>query len=90
MMPSEFSKSLAERLPDAQLTGRTALKDYAPRQRMIDAELQEVRAVLIQTADRNMPAHGPCWCRKDLADNNEPHNSFCQRARALWGKLGVK
>jgi hypothetical protein len=28
---------------DAQFIGRTALKDYIPRERMIDAEVQEVR-----------------------------------------------
>jgi hypothetical protein len=52
--------------------------------------LQEVRDVLIQTADRNILPHGPCWCRKDLTDDNEPHSKFCLRARTLWAKLEVK
>jgi hypothetical protein len=85
MMPSEFAKALS-----TKLTAHIQEDILRWGQRIIDAELQEVRAVLIQTADRNMPAHGPCWCRKDLADNNEPQNSFCQRARALWVKLEIK
>lgn len=57
---------------------------------VIDTELQEVRAVLSLTADRRMPQHGHCWCRKDLTDDKVPHNEFCQRARALMEKLEVK
>jgi hypothetical protein len=54
------------------------------------AELQEVRAVLSQTADRRYPEHGHCWCRKDLTNANEPHGEFCQRARALMKRLEVR
>jgi hypothetical protein len=54
--------------------------------------LQEIRSVLSLTADRRYPAdsHGHCWCRKDLTDKKEPHNEFCQRARALLSKLEVR
>jgi hypothetical protein len=55
----------------------------------IDDELQEVRAVLSLTADRRIPEHGHCWCRKDLTSDAEPHNEFCQRARALLTRLTV-
>jgi hypothetical protein len=59
-------------------------------QGVIDKELQEVRGVLSQTADRRYPeTHGHCWCRKDLTDDNEPHSEFCQRARALMERLRV-
>lgn len=46
--------------------------------------VQEVRAVLSQTADRRYPqhGHGHCRCRKDLNNDDEPHGGFCQRARA--------
>lgn len=55
------------------------------------AALAEVRAVLSLTADRRYPEHehGHCWCRKDLTNDAEPHNEFCQRARALYEKLLV-
>ena len=58
----------------------------------VDTELQEVRAVFSQTADRRYPedSHGHCWCRKDLTNDQEPHNEFCKRARALWERLTVK
>lgn len=57
----------------------------------VDADLQEVRGVFSQTADRRYPedSHGHCWCTKDLTDDKEPHGEFCQRARWLWEKLAT-
>lgn len=86
-MASEFSKTLS-----AKLTADIPPEVVAWGERIIDAELQEVRAVLSLTADRRYPedSYGHCWCRKDLTDDNEPHDEFCLRARALWAKLTIK
>jgi hypothetical protein len=86
MAASEFAKRLAKHLPEASFIGGTALKDYVPRQRMIDAELQEVREAL--TRMQRLPVQSPpCWCIQWWPDG---HDGVCNAARALWSKLEVK
>lgn len=85
MVASKFSKRLAQDLPEAQFIGRTLLKDYKPREQMIDAELAEVREVL--EGLRTSPAEAdPCWCNGWWS---EPHRERCQRARALYDRLRI-
>lgn len=50
-MASELAKRLASWLPEAEFIGDTILRDYVPRQRMIDAELQEVREFIDAVLD---------------------------------------
>ena len=81
-MASKFAVRLAGQLPDAKLIGRTALKDYTPRERMIDAELQEVRDVL----DALLYEGFHCDHRVTPCDSEGVE----ERARALLAKLEVK
>jgi hypothetical protein len=87
-MLSEFAKRLAEQLPEASFIGGTALRDYVPRQRMIDAELQEVREVLALLSPLREEGK-PCWCESAFRKIGD-HEIRCQRARALYSKLEVK
>lgn len=83
MMASGLSKQLAAIAAQGNYHTRGSLAaEY-------DNELQEIRVVLFLTADRYYPEHGHCWCRKDLTDDAEPHNEFCQRARQLADRLRV-
>jgi hypothetical protein len=79
---SKFADQLSRRL-----THGLSEEELAWGAGIIDGALGEVRGVLSQTADRRMPEHGHCWCRKDLTDDNEPHGEFCQRARSLFEQL---
>jgi hypothetical protein len=55
---------------------------------VLDAELQEVREVLVSTA-RHKDSYGlPCWCVVMM--RTMPHMEHCQRARALMEKLEVR
>jgi hypothetical protein len=92
MAASEFAKRLAKHLPEASFIGGTALKDYVPRQRMIDAELQEVREVLDSFRREFQNSDVSCfeWHRCRELDKDDEHTEDCLRARALWSKLKVK
>ena len=79
---SEFAKTLS-----AKLTADVPQEILTWGERVIDGEMQEVRGVLSLTADRRSEQYGHCWCRKDLTNDAEPHNDFCQRARALFARL---
>lgn len=57
-------------------------------ERVIDAELQEVRDVLYQLILRPMPDGSYCWCHKSVTAPS--HATRCERARALWAKLQIE
>jgi hypothetical protein len=55
---------------------------------LFDAELQEVREVLVSTA-RHKDSYGlPCWCVVMM--QTLPHMEHCQRARTLMDKLEIR
>lgn len=89
---SELARHIARRMLVAKAQGKfdqeysSALELLIPE---VDEALQEVHSVLSLTADRRMEKHGHCWCYKDLTDNKEPHDDFCQRARRVYEQLSA-
>jgi hypothetical protein len=82
-MASEFSEQLAKKLDAPAPTFLTSAVV-----RVIDAELQEVREVLVSTA-RHKDSYGlPCWCVVMM--QTLPHMEHCQRARTLMDKLEIR
>lgn len=79
-MASEFSKRLAREMPRAEFIGRTALRDYVPAERMVDAELQEVRDVLFEIVREHDDPMSDYGCTTHVTE----------RARALFAQLEIK
>lgn len=79
-MTSEFAKTLS-----AKLTADIPPSAVEWGERVIDAELQEVRDVLMLL--RRLPdSDTPCWCVVNWANG---HDGPCKTTRTIWAKLEI-
>lgn len=84
---SKFAQALVRRLPTAEFIGGTMLRNYTPQEAVVDAKLQETRAVL-ESLSLLRSDGSRCFCSDGLY--NKSHEEICLRARALYDQLKIE